>query len=221
MVGCYSTCTVSQSGGGTGVGGVVGLLVSGGLTNCYFAGTVSGGARGNGSGGVVGVAGFGGAVSISNTYSTGAVSGSGWVGGVVGGLSKIGSSMTSSYSTGAVSGDNSTGGVVGVSEATLTDCAALNPSVKYASSSFGARVAGIGLSTNNMAFDGILNSDGNTDFFRSESDVTLLTAAEINSDPTLGGRFTASNGWVTQPGSLPGLAYFGTAVVEMPEHLKP
>ena len=124
------------------------------------------------------------------------------------------------YSTGNVSGDNYVGGVAGyfnVDKAIL-DCVALNPSVK-ASGTVG-RIAGRnGTLSNNAAWNGIININGNTVWNNKgldDIDGEDMTQASIHADGTLGGRFTASDGWTTKNGSLPGL--FGKPV-PMPEHL--
>jgi hypothetical protein len=51
----------------------------------------------------------------------------------------------------------------------------------------------------------------------NKTDGEDISIPDIHADGTLGGRFTAENGWTTQDGKLPGL--FGN-VVDMPEHLQ-
>jgi len=75
---CYSTGAVSGGSGSSGIGGLVGVN-EGSISNCYSTGTVIGGA-GSRLGGLVGWN-YG---SISNCYSTGDVSGSSYLGGLVG-----------------------------------------------------------------------------------------------------------------------------------------
>ena len=109
---CYSTGTVN---GGGYVGGLVGFS-EGGIFNSYSTATVNGydttvTSKGDGSyvGGLVGVNQLG---TISNSYSTGAVTGNDYVGGFVG-ENGTGSGIYNSYSTGAVTGDTNVGGFVG------------------------------------------------------------------------------------------------------------
>jgi len=116
---CYSTGTVSGVGH---VGGLVGVNYSGSLTACCSASTVSGGDN------VGGLAGHNGtqyrydrpAGSITQCYSTGRVSGSGWgTGGLVGASD---AALTQSYSTASVSGGSVVGGLVGCNYTSVTEC---------------------------------------------------------------------------------------------------
>jgi fibronectin-binding autotransporter adhesin len=95
------------------VGGLVGYLSNGSISNSYATDAVKGGGQ---VGGLVGYSDRG---SISSSYATGAVSGAYYVGGLVGELgffSGSGDSITNSYATGAVSSDASdVGGLVGYS----------------------------------------------------------------------------------------------------------
>ncbi|MDR2728897.1 MAG: T9SS type A sorting domain-containing protein, partial [Chitinispirillales bacterium] len=217
VTGCYST------------GAVSGVYISGGVTgsvhnnsaviNCYSTGTVSG--TYSYFGGVAGVVILS---SLTNCYSTGEVIGRSSVGGVVGVVSF--SSVFNCYSTGAVSGKSEVGGVVGViGDGKVYNCATLNAEVK--GDSLTGRVAGrIGNSNsieyplaNNVAYTGIKNKDGIFDWANIGSydlDGADITIAEILADGTIGGRFTAENGWTIAAGSLPGL--LGNAV-SMPAHL--
>jgi hypothetical protein len=235
---CYSTAAVSnfKSGGGSGVGGVVGGISDGSLVvNCYSTGAVSGG--GYDIGGVVGSVHCG---TVLNCYSTGAVSGKYQnIGGVVGNVE--GGSVVNCYSTGAVSGRSDVGGVVGnlrgydncllyTADSTyfgsrrgdVNGCAALNPSVITTSTyddDVGRRITGSYGISGNIAFAGMLNGDGNTEWARKgadDFDGADIFPAEILGDGTLGGRFTGEGGWTTQNGKLPGL--FGNTV-DMPEYL--
>ena len=91
------------------VGGLVGDN-GGTITNTYTAVMVNGFTSGGRDyvGGLVGFNEAGG--TVTNTYATGAVSGTNYVGGLVG--SNLGA-ITNAYATGAVSGDNYVGGLVG------------------------------------------------------------------------------------------------------------
>jgi hypothetical protein len=89
------------------VGGLVGYVGNGSISNCYSTGEVCGGSNSYDVGGLVGWN----CGSISNCYSTGAVSGSYEVGGLVG--ENYYSNISQCYSTGTVSGSSSVGGLVG------------------------------------------------------------------------------------------------------------
>ncbi len=110
---CYNTGTVSSE---LYSGGVVGNAREATITNCYNSGTINGGGY---VGGVVGTAG---SCTIRNCYNTGAVSGTGErTGGVVG--SNDGSStMRNCYNTGLVSGTSKVGGVAGYNTNTMYNC---------------------------------------------------------------------------------------------------
>jgi hypothetical protein len=98
----YSTGTIS----GYNAGGVVGNL-SGTMSNCYFTGTVSGNYD------VGGLAGSAHNSTISNSYSTGMVSGSNYsIGGLAG--SAHNSTISNSYSMGMVSSSGGYGYVGGL-----------------------------------------------------------------------------------------------------------
>ena len=203
---------------GSRVGGIVGEIFSysGSLSNCYTTGNLSGTSFIGGVGGFV-------RSSVTNCYSTVTVNGSGvTVGGVIGYLSNA--SISNCYSTGEVSGGNIVGGVVATAwYSSVTNCAALNPKVEATYQDVAGRVEGgllfeTVIYSNNIAFDGILNTYGNTyweNIGADQIDGADMTAKAINTDGTLGNRFGAPV-WTTQKGKLPGL--FGNAV-EMPEHL--
>ena len=212
---CYSTGNVS--GTSDYVGGVTGYVDNNcSITNCYSEGEVSGK---NGVGGVAGSVDFN--SFIKDSHSTGNVSGtSDYVGGVAGSVYDN-SSISNCYSTGNVSGDEGVGGIAGRlnNNCKIENCAALNPGVK--GNTAAGRIVGyfVGTLANNIAFDGILNNDNTTAWSNiglTAKDGEDMTKATINSNGTLGGRFTSS-AWTTQTGSLPGL--FGKTVV-MPEHLR-
>jgi hypothetical protein len=119
---CYSTGSVSGSSDSQVVGGLVGYNLYGSISNCYSTGAVSG------SSSVGGLVGSNSGI-ISNCYSTGAVSGSDYyyisrVGGLVGSNSSI---ISNCYSTGAVSvsgssGSQDVGGLVGSNGGSISDC---------------------------------------------------------------------------------------------------
>jgi len=98
--------------GDTNVGGVVGNLMTGTVTNCYNTGTVSGSEN---VGGVVGRN----TGTVENCYNTGTVSGNENVGGVVGNNTE---NVENCYNTGTVSGSEYIGGVVGYNTDTVENC---------------------------------------------------------------------------------------------------
>ncbi len=89
--------------GDTYVGGLVGHIHDGSLSNCHSTGSVAGDTH------VGGLAGESGG-AVSNTYSTASVSGSFEVGGLIG---QNHGTVSKSYSTGMVTGDEYVGGLVG------------------------------------------------------------------------------------------------------------
>jgi len=143
----YSTCTVT--GYGLYVGGLVGYDDGGFIGNSYSTGSISGiryvgglvggitGARsvregtirecyatcsvtgGTRAGGLVGVVLA--HVNVSNSYSTGNVTGERWVGGLV--AENDGGTVSNSYSTGNVTGRGYLGGLVGLDNwGTVSNC---------------------------------------------------------------------------------------------------
>ena len=98
------------------VGGLLGISYDGTVTNSYAAGPVSGGSGSEYIGGLVGIE-YGG--TISNSYAAGSVSGSAYVGGLVG-YNYESASVSNSYATGGVSGSGYVGGLVGYNDSTGT-----------------------------------------------------------------------------------------------------
>jgi len=206
-------------------GGVVGYN-NGYVLNCYSIGLIS---TGTYAGGIVGYNNG----NVSNCYSTSAVnswahSASGansYAGGVV--AYNIGST-SNCYSIGTVKSDSSpsnAGGVVGNNDGgSVSNCAALNPSLTCTGSTkYFGRITGrnsSGTLANNIGFNNMTNPNGSTTWSNtgaSNIDGENITIQTIDADGTLGGRFTNANGWTAQNGKLPGL--FGN-VVDMPEHLR-
>jgi probable HAF family extracellular repeat protein len=101
---CYSIGIVT---GNQHVGGLVGYNEEGSVYNCYSNGTITGVYR---VGGLVGSNDDG---SVSNCYSTSMVNGEENVGGLAGCSDD---SVSNSYSTGTVTGDYNIGGLVGYNE---------------------------------------------------------------------------------------------------------
>jgi len=206
------------------VGGLVGYHQNARILNCYATGTVKGG--GNDVGGLVGVADGGNSRGfIGYSYSSCSVSGKENVGGIVG-RGSCSLEVTMCYSTGAVQGNDGVGGITrttssGCGGGVVSYSAALNPSVKVLTGTAVGRVGDRrGGYSYNVAFDGITNNDGTTDWPNKGADKmdgADITAAQIIADGTIGARFTDDWGWTTENGKLPGL--FGRAV-DLPEHLR-
>jgi hypothetical protein len=89
------------------VGGIVGYVKNGSITNSYSKGNVSGYEY------VGGIAGFVESGSITNSYSTGAIVGENHVGGIAGQLQGNSASIVNSYTTGDISGADFVGGIIG------------------------------------------------------------------------------------------------------------
>ena len=220
------------------VGGILGSLDPtfepsdpGNVTNCYSTGIIRASVTNSSESFTGGVVGWN-RRSVTNCYSTASVSSSSsdsfsTAGGVVG-ASDYGCVLSCCYSTGSVSSSapySQAGGVLGGEFfGTTSNCTALNTSISCTGAEiYFGRIAGSNYSgtlTNNIAFIDILNPyDGYWWNYKgaSQKDGADITAQTINSDGTLGGRFTSANGWTTQNGKLPGL--FGNTV-DMPEHLR-
>jgi len=207
------------------IGGLVGACSSGSIERCYTTGTVVG---------VISVGGLAGVLSdnshMTDCYTTGIVTGDGWVGGLVGRVITT-SSITNCYTTGAIFGEISVGGLAGyVSDSNMTNCAALNPSVKAL---FGeneevfnhnlvGRIRGEGSNptlSGNIAFSG-MSTDGGASFGPIANDATdknglgktLAQLQELSGFPA---GFGAAP-WTYEPGRLPGL---NGETVPMPSHL--
>jgi len=113
----YATGSVN---GGSDVGGLVGYSPSSTISNSYATGAVTGGATSSNIGGLVGYA--YGSGTISNSYATGSVSGgtgSEFVGGLVGANS---ATISNVYSVGSVTSSGfDVGGLVGYNTGTVTN----------------------------------------------------------------------------------------------------
>ena len=207
---CYVTGTISSI--SFGIGGIAGEVMNSIIDNCYSTCSV------NGNGSVGGIAGYVNNVNFNNCYSTGTISGDGSIGGIAGEVFGN-SSINNCYSISAVNGNSAVSGIAGYFSGTLiTNCAALNPSIK-AIGAFRVALASSFQLSNNIAFDEMLNGDDNTEWEskgENKGDGEDISLEEIHADGTLGGRFTSENGWTTEDGKLPGL--FGKTV-DMPPHL--
>jgi hypothetical protein len=142
------------------------------------------------------------------------------VGGLTGGSDNC--AIKNCYTTGAVSGNRYVGGITGaLNSGSLLNSVALNPSVKGDLNT--GRIAGInngdGMLSGNAAFSGILNKGGNTTWDNigtANLDGENMSKESIQAEGSLGGRFNTAGGWTTLNGKLPGL--FGNTV-NMPVHL--
>jgi len=162
---------------------------------------------GNYVGGIAGLVNY---IGITNCYSTGTVSGNARIGGIAGYL--MGGTVSDCYSAAAVSGHDVVGGVAGLAaDADVRNCVALNPYVagtdvrvgRVVGSAGGMHPPGYYPLVGNAAYAGMKNSDGDTAWINKgvhSFDGEDITAAEINADGTVGGRFTAEKGWTIEDG---------------------
>ena len=131
------------SGGGM-VGGLVGAVQDGSITNSYATGSVTGATY---VGGLVGMVQD---VSITNSYATGSVTGDAYVGGLVG--IAYDSSITNSYATGSVKGDPGVGGLVGY--------VAVSPTLNgYFDTQKTGQTVGVGSGTYNGTVTGVTTAE--------------------------------------------------------------
>ena len=206
------------------VGGIAAFLAGSAINKCYTTGSVVGLLNGYAiAGGIAGTVHTGetsyvGISSVTNCYSTASVSGVYTIGGIAGQV-YADCSISNCYSLGTISASDFAGGIAG-NVRNATGCAARNPSVKGTGIYVGRITGSIGSeSSNNIAFDDMLNHDNNStwnNIGEDDLDGADISIAEIYADGTLGGRFTAANGWTVADGKLPGL--FGKTV-DMPAHL--
>ena len=204
---CWSTGTIIAYASGLSrdcnVGGIVGEMYNSTISNCFSMAAASGSSP-NGyacSGGIVGEIGLNSFSLVLNCYSAGTISAIG------------------NRSVGV-------GGVAGYIYATeLSNCAALNPEITCNASATNWRAFGrvvgrnSGALANNTGFESMINPSGGTTWNNvgaTNPDGISISKSQIHLDGTLGGRFTAENGWKTRNGKLPGLR----EVVQMPEHLR-
>ncbi|MCL1845343.1 MAG: cellulase family glycosylhydrolase [Defluviitaleaceae bacterium] len=152
--------------------------------------------------------------SIENSFASGDVAGNNNVGGLVGHMIvavDLTPSTSNSYAVGAVSGSSNVGGLVGnLQGGSISNSAALSPSVNGTGTSIGSVTgATIGTISNNIAFDGM---EGN---FTPNGEP--ISASEISADGSLDNRFIDPP-WTLQNGHLPRLR--GPAL-PLPLHLVP
>ena len=124
--------------GGDRVGGLVGYIIWGQVSNAWSSANVTGGSTGA-VGGLIGYT--DGETNVSSSYATGTVIGGTYAGGLIG-QSNSGS-ITQSYATGTVSSSGNAGGLVGSAASTII-------SRSYATGAVTAGYAGglVGLATN-------------------------------------------------------------------------
>ena len=214
------------------VGGLVGQSNNNSsILNCYTTGKINSSANNLFyTGGIVG---YNNNSSISNCYSSCAIKSStksnAFVNaGGIAGINEEDGTISYCYSTGSIYASSDSfafaGGIAGTNEsyASISYCAALNPQIScYGQYKYFGRIVGEStwnLSTTNIAFDNMLNPDGNINWNNNNYiDGQSITKSFINTENTLDNRFTSDNGWTVENGKLPGL--FGKTV-EMPFYLK-
>jgi len=131
----------------------------------------------------------------------------------LGSIGNGGGSMSNCYVTGTVTGVSNVGGLVGSGASTnfnnpISHSVALNTIVKATNGPAG-RISAIntGPRTNNAAL-ATMSADGGA-AFSGENTADGLGGADITpeeilgGDGTIGGRFTAANGWTVEAGKLP------------------
>jgi hypothetical protein len=201
----YSTGMVS---GKDEVGGVAGRVDrnNGVVKSCYSTGTVKGRYSVGGVTGIIDNVGCG----VYYSYSLGAVSGEKNVGGVVGLRKGVVDMLQTTSRYGIV-----------LETSVVLGCAALNPSVNGVGDGVG-RVVGLSASrsryssrdtglSNNAAYSEMTNNNGDTkwtDRGAAARDGEGISAAAVNADGTIGGRFTGKSGWLTENGKLPGTGFY-------------
>jgi len=156
--------------------------------------------------------------SVENCSVTGAVSGKDYVGGVAGRIGIDNYILENCYAAGAVYGNDCVGGVAGYiyDSSNLNNCVALNPGISGSSNA--GRVVGYktkdyreGINSN-VVFNSVIVVGGGMYGMAGG----IISAEFVMADGTLGGLFTAEDGWTVQPGKLPGLG----APVDMPAHIR-
>ena len=215
------------------VGGIAGQITDAKIQHCGVDGSLHGVAVGGANvGGVVGYAtsSYAGSATVENCYSTGRVSGgpySSHIGGIVGRITAPTTSIQNCYSSSSVSGGSNAhnvGGIVGSFSygGPVYNCAALNPSVTGTSSNVGrvvGRIDGSSSFGSNVAFVGMMTMvNGTPKSITSDAsglDGADITATDIKTEGTIGGRFTTTNGWIIENGKLPG---FGAAI-DIPDYI--
>ncbi|MFA5040411.1 MAG: MBG domain-containing protein, partial [Bdellovibrionales bacterium] len=165
----YSTANITAGVGGSNVGGLVGYcgFASCVISNSYALGNVTAGSGSTSIGGLVGVMNST-AGAVTNSYAVGNVSGSTYVGGLVGRL--LGGVVTNSYATGSVSGGASApvGGFAGANQGTISESYATGNVSSGSSSNIGGFVgynAAAGVIENSYATGNVSGSTSNVGGF--------------------------------------------------------
>ncbi|MCL2110993.1 MAG: YDG domain-containing protein, partial [Clostridiales bacterium] len=204
--------------GGSDVGGVAGYVTGGSsaVRTSYFTGTASGAGR---IGGIAG--GIADGAVIENTWVDGSVAATASdAGGVVGNVTGTGSRVSNSWATGGIQGTSYVGGIAGQVGAggSVTNSAALNTNVNSTSgSALIGRVAGnaTGL-TNNIGFSLMDISKVTLDPNESGADGVSRSRPQLQESSAFPLQLRI-NPWVYAAGLLPGL---GEPYSPMPEHLR-
>jgi len=221
IIGCSFNGSVRGAGSGSAfdtIGGVAGWMNGSKISQSWAIGTVQGR---DDVGGIVGYLSSGATPAIVEyCYFIGDVIGRNNVGGLIGDLNPFDNTnnlITKSYAVGTVSGTKNVGGIAGyMGNGNVTNCAALNQSVTATGSDAGRVIGSVGAAfsgqvSGNAAFSGMTVMGMGT----SAENGTDINATEINTDGTIGGRFT--DPWITENGKLPSF----TATIEMPLYLIP
>ena len=226
MTNCYATGNVIST--NHYAGGLIGVAPNVNISNSYATGSVTGA----GADGVGGLTGRFDGPRIENCFSTGNVTATGGtsaIGGLVG-MNYNASAITvvNCYATGEISGtsSNAAGGIFGgfrsaaIPQLTISNCIALNPSVK-GSSNVGRIMGNFPTSitfSNNSAFVDMLNNDDKTEWNNkghNQKDGLDKRSAEIRSEGFFQDMFNNDQAWTYGAAQLPG---FGTTF-EIPAHI--
>lgn len=191
-------------------GGICGInMEKGVIRKCYNTGTVT--AQNEFAGGIVGLTAS--STTVSECYNTGSVSGKESVGGIAG-ESEDYSKISDCLNTGRITGENHVGGIVGVDDET-TVTRVLNASIAYAPGYYGCiSGASTDSSYNNCYFIAELSA---ANYSGKGTGVSIGNIAGLNlgsawNTGSLGTLSAAdSNGFKSQPVTLPSLKEVGTA----------
>ena len=233
----YSSFKGNVTGTGTGsafdnIGGIAGYMANSKITQCYAEGTIKGR---NSVGGIVGhISASVVASLVSDCYFIGDVKGNDYIGGIVGDMNRsnanVNITVTKCYAVGTVYGNNAVGGIVGyLYNGKITNCVALNETVTAAGVGAGRVVGTINPSaaagtvlTNNAAFAGM--KAGGAAFEEGQDTLSGKDGAgmcpnEINTDGTLGSRFSAPI-WIIADGKLPSFKPYAMPLYLLPVELE-
>ncbi|MCL2183003.1 MAG: hypothetical protein FWB85_06000, partial [Chitinispirillia bacterium] len=201
------------------VGGIVGMVyknsaVASSYSSCKVTGVTE-------VGGIAGYVSRG--SSISGCYSTGVIDNDyDGVGGIAGTLAQN-SSVTGCYFTGSISGGGGVAAAVFDSSRIANSAALYSMRNRPSSWRVAASVGKSSTLENNVAYYIEIEDKYRVTRVPAKKKGAGtrygadITAARIKADGTIGGRFTAKNGWTVKNGRLPGL---GGKTVEIPKHLQ-